>query len=60
LQRLERACLRQDLLYGSLSRTLPLAEGVTDITATYKAEILEIRIPEPKLEPVLTCNPPAG
>ncbi len=49
----EKGYLRQELRYGSLSRTLPLPEGVTeaDITATYKAGILEIRIPEPKREP---------
>ena len=42
-----------ELRYGSLSRSLPLPEGVTeaDITATYKAGVLEIRIPEPKREP---------
>jgi HSP20 family protein len=45
--------LRRELRYGSLSRTLPLPEGVTesDITATYKAGILEVRVPEPKQEP---------
>jgi len=45
--------LRQELRYGSLSRTLPLPAGVTesDIKATYKAGILEIRVPEPKQEP---------
>jgi HSP20 family protein len=38
--------------YGSLSRSLPLPEGVTeaDITANYKDGVLEIRIPEPKHE----------
>jgi len=37
--------------YGSLSRSLPLPEGVTeaDITANYKDGVLEIRIPEPKV-----------
>jgi HSP20 family protein len=42
--------LRRELRYGSLSRTLPLPEGVTesDITAAYKAGMLEIRVPEPK------------
>lgn len=42
--------LRQELRYGLLSRTLPLPEGVTesDITASYKAGMLEIRVPEPK------------
>ncbi len=45
--------LRQELRYGSFSRSLPLPEGVTesDIKATYKAGTLEIRIPEPKQEP---------
>jgi HSP20 family protein len=44
--------LRQELRYGSVSRSLPLPEGVTeaDITATYKAGVLEVRIPEPKHE----------
>jgi len=46
----DKGYLRQELRYGSLSRTLPLPEGVTesDITATYKAGILEIRVPEPR------------
>ena len=45
--------MRRELRYGSLSRSLPLPEGVTEanITATYKAGLLEIRIPEPKREP---------
>jgi len=45
--------LRQEVRYGSFSRSLPLPEGVTeaDITATYKDGVLEIRIPEPKHEP---------
>ncbi len=49
----DKGYLRQELRYGSLSRTLPLPEGVTesDIKATYKAGILEIRIPAPKQEP---------
>ena len=49
----EKGYLRQELHYGSLSRSLPLPEGVTesDITATYEAGVLEIRIPEPKHEP---------
>ena len=52
-KREEKGYLRQELRYGSLSRTLPLPEGVTesDITATYKDGILEIRIPAPKHEP---------
>ncbi len=49
----DKGYLRQELRYGSLSRTLPLPEGVaeSDIKATYKAGTLEIRIPEPKQEP---------
>jgi HSP20 family protein len=45
--------LRRELRYGSFSRALPLPEGVaeSDITATYEAGILEIRIPEPKQKP---------
>ena len=52
-KREEQGYLRQELRYGSLSRSLPLPEGVTEanITATYKAGLLEIRIPEPKREP---------
>lgn len=36
--------------YGSFSRTLPLPPGVkeSDIAATYKDGILEVRIPMPK------------
>ena len=46
--------VRRELRYGSFARSLPLPEGVTeaDITATYKAGVLEIRVPEPKGEPV--------
>ena len=46
--------MRRELRYGSLSRSLPLPEGVTgaDITATYQAGVLEIRVPEPKREPI--------
>jgi len=49
----DKGYLRQELRYGALSRTLPLPEGVSesDIKASYKAGILEIRIPEPKQEP---------
>jgi len=52
-KREEKGYVRQELRYGALSRSLPLPEGVTaaDITATYKAGVLEIRIPEPKHEP---------
>lgn len=44
--------VRQELSYGSFTRTLPLPEGVTesDITASYKDGILEIRIPAPAPE----------
>jgi HSP20 family protein len=47
-----RGYVRQEVRYGSLSRSLALPEGVTeaDITATYKAGVLEIRVPEPKHE----------
>lgn len=52
-KREEKGYVRQELRYGSLSRSLPLPEGVSeaDITATYKAGVLEVRIPEPKHEP---------
>jgi HSP20 family protein len=52
-KREEKGYLRRELRYGSLSRTLPLPEGVTesDIAASYKAGILEVRVPEPKGEP---------
>ena len=52
-KREEKGYLRRELRYGSLSRSLPLPEGVTeaDITAAYKDGVLEIRIPEPKREP---------
>ena len=41
---------RHELRYGSFSRSLPLPGGVkeSDIDATYKDGILEIRIPTPK------------
>lgn len=49
----EKGYVRQELRYGSLSRSLPLPEGVTeaDITATYKAGVLEVRVPEPARGP---------
>jgi HSP20 family protein len=52
-KREDKGYLRRELRYGSLSRALPLPEGITesDITAAYKAGILEIRVPEPKQEP---------
>ena len=51
-KREEKGYVRREVRYGSLSRSLPLPEGVTgsDVTATYKAGILEIRVPEPKRE----------
>jgi HSP20 family protein len=52
-KREDQGYLRRELRYGSLSRALPLPAGTTesDITATYQAGILEIRVPEPKQEP---------
>jgi HSP20 family protein len=52
-KREDKGYVHRELRYGSLSRSLPLPEGVTeaDITATYKDGVLEIRIPEPKREP---------
>ena len=52
-KREDKGYLRRELRYGSLSRALPLPKGITesDITATYKAGILEIRVPEPRQEP---------
>ena len=52
-KREDKGYLRRELRYGSLSRALPLPDGITesDITATYQAGILEIRVPEPKQEP---------
>lgn len=52
-KREEKGYVRKELRYGSLSRSLPLPEGVTeaDVTAAYKDGVLEIRIPEPKHEP---------
>jgi len=52
-KREEKGYMRREVRYGSLSRSLPLPEGVTEaeITATYQAGVLQIRIPEPKREP---------
>jgi HSP20 family protein len=46
----EKGFMRRELRYGSLARTLPLPEGVveSDIKASYKDGILEIRIPMSK------------
>jgi len=51
-RRQEKGYLRQEVRYGSMSRSLPLPAGVTgaDITATYKAGVLEVRIPQPRQE----------
>jgi HSP20 family protein len=45
--------LRQELRVGSFTRVLPLPEGLTesDISASYKDGILEIRIPLPEAPP---------
>lgn len=46
----EKGYRRRELRYGSFSRTLPLPPGVkeSDVTASYKDGILEVRIPTPK------------
>jgi HSP20 family protein len=43
----DKGYTRHELRYGSFSRTLPLPDGASesDITATYKDGILEIRVP---------------
>ena len=43
----DKGYTRHELRYGSFSRTLPLPEGASesDIKATYKDGILEVRIP---------------
>jgi len=47
----EKGYVRRELRYGSLTRTLSLPPGVSesDITATYKDGILDIRIPMPEV-----------
>ncbi len=42
--------VRHELRYGSMSRTLPLPEGVSesDVSATYKDGILEVRVKVPE------------
>ena len=49
----EKGYVRQELRYGSFTRTLPLPQGVSeaDITATYKDGILEVRVPAPAPKP---------
>jgi HSP20 family protein len=46
----DKGYLRHELRYGSMSRTLPLPDGVSEseITATYNNGILEIRVPLPE------------
>jgi HSP20 family protein len=46
----EKGFMRRELHYGSFARTLPLPEGVveSDIKASYRDGILEIRIKAPK------------
>jgi HSP20 family protein len=43
----DQGYVRHELRYGSFTRTLPMAEGASesDISATYKDGMLEIRIP---------------
>ncbi|MBO0851037.1 MAG: Hsp20/alpha crystallin family protein [Pseudonocardia sp.] len=45
----DKGYVRHELSYGRLSRTLPLPEGAmdSDITATYRDGILEVRVPVP-------------
>jgi HSP20 family protein len=49
----EKGFMRRELHYGRFARTLPLPEGVTesDIKASYRDGILEIRIRAPKTVP---------
>jgi HSP20 family protein len=46
----DKGYTRHELRYGSMSRTLPLPEGVveSDIRASYKDGILEVRVPIPR------------
>ena len=46
----DKGYLRHELRYGSLTRSLPLPDGVSesDIAASYKDGILEIRVPVPE------------
>jgi HSP20 family protein len=47
----QKGYTRRELRYGSFARTLPLPEGVSesDIVASYKDGILEIRVPVPEV-----------
>jgi HSP20 family protein len=53
----DKGYTRHELRYGSFTRTLPLPDGASesDITATYKDGILEIRVPVK--EPPATTAP---
>lgn len=48
----EKGYLRHEVRCGTLARSVPLPEGVSesDITASYKDGILEVRIPAPEVE----------
>jgi HSP20 family protein len=56
----EKSYMRHELRYGSFTRVLPLPAGVSesDVKASYKDGILEIRIPVPKVEPVAAVKVP--
>lgn len=49
----DKGYLRREIRYGSFARSLPVPKGVSesDVKATYKDGILEIRIPTPEPEP---------
>lgn len=49
----EKSYRRHELRYGSFTRSIALPEGATesDVRASYKDGILEIRIPAPEPEP---------
>ena len=49
----EKGYVRRELRYGSFMRTLAVPEGISesDVTATYKDGILEIKVPAPAAEP---------
>jgi HSP20 family protein len=50
----EKSYRRHELRYGSFTRTIPLPEGTSEsaVKASYKDGILEVRVPEPKPEPM--------
>ena len=49
----EKGYMRRELRYGSFLRTLALPEGISesDVTASYKDGILEIKVPTPAPAP---------